>query len=466
MLSRNAFNALLKTLEEPPEHTKFVFATTELRKIPVTVLSRCQRFDLRRVEPAELARHFTAVAEQEGTVLEAPAAALLARAADGSVRDGLSLLDQAIVLAAAAGEGTPMAAAVDAGLVRGMLGLADRDAVTDLFEAVMQGGIAKALAQYAELHRGGADPLTVLQDLLELCHAVTRHKLGTEPDDAVGAETARLAGLAEALPVPALTRAWQILLKGVAEVQHASDGRAALDMVLVRLAFVADLPSPADLVRRLAGAPAGAAHAAAPAGAPAAAGAPVGRGTAMAVGAGLASARVAPQPDPPLADPPLAAAPLPAAAPAAVPAVGLADPQSFADLVELFGARREPVLRGHLVANVHLVHFEPGRLEFRPSEQAPRDLAQLVGQRLADWTGRRWVISLASAGGAATLRQQTEATAARRLDAAAAHPLVQAVLDAFPGARIEAVRPLKPGEEPDAAATLVTDDAEDAADGS
>ena len=243
MLTRHAFNALLKTLEEPPEHVKFVFATTEIRKVPVTVLSRCQRFDLRRVEAAPLAAYLTEIAGREGAQIAPGAAALIARAADGSVRDGLSLLDQAMSL----GDGE-----VAEARVRDMLGLADRIQVFDLFEAVMRGHIAAALEQFAGMYQVGADPATVLQDLLELTHWLTRVKLvpaAAEDPGVPEAERVRGAEMAKTLSMPALTRGWQLLLKGLGETQVAPQPLAAAEMVLVRLAFAADLPSPAALVR-------------------------------------------------------------------------------------------------------------------------------------------------------------------------------------------------------------------------
>src|SRR5690606_38326005 len=246
MLSKSAFNALLKTLEEPPEHVKFVFATTEIRKVPVTVLSRCQRFDLRRLDQQLLATHLGAIAAKEGAKVAPEALAMLARAADGSVRDGMSLLDQAIAHG--------VDGAVDAEVVRAMLGLADRGLILDLFDLVMRGDIKGALGQIAEMYRAGADPVVVVQDLLDLTHWMTRLKI--VPDAAEGlavseAERGRASDMAGRLPMAALTRAWQMLLKGLAEVQSAPQPLAALEMVLVRLAYAAELPAPADLVKAL-----------------------------------------------------------------------------------------------------------------------------------------------------------------------------------------------------------------------
>jgi len=458
MLSKNAFNALLKTLEEPPEHTKFVFATTEIRKVPVTVLSRCQRFDLRRIDAAELARHLTDVAGREAAVLSDGAAALLARAADGSVRDGLSLLDQAIALAAGS---------IEAEAVRAMLGLADRGLAFDLLEHLTRGRIAEALALYADMHQGGADALALTQDLLELTHALTRLKVvpGAAPLELLPDTARERAGvLAEAMSVAALTRLWQMLLKGVTEVQHAPDAKAALEMLMVRLAFVADLPSPAELVRRLQSSGAEAGTLAPTAAGPAAtAGAPAAR-TMRAEPAGEISVPSAPAGG---GAPALARRVEPAPAPAAgsPPPADQTDPRSFEEVVALFGARREALLRTQLAANVHLVHFEPGRLEFRPTAAAPRDLASRVGDLLRQWTGRRWVVSIASAGGAPTLHEQARATAAERHQAAAGHPLIRAVLDTFPGAMIQAVRDLTHADDaPSADGSDPTDDAEETGD--
>jgi DNA polymerase-3 subunit gamma/tau len=468
MLSKNAFNALLKTLEEPPEHTKFVFATTEIRKVPVTVLSRCQRFDLRRIDAAELAQHLTDVAGREGAALTPDAAALLARAADGSVRDGLSLLDQAIALAA-----NPAGGPIEPEPVRAMLGLADRALSFDLLEHLARGRIADALALYADMHQGGADALALTQDLLELTHLLTRLKVvpsAAAPDLLPEAARARAAALAGGLPMPALARLWQMLLKGIAEVQQAPDAKAALEMLMVRVAFVADLPSPADLVRRLqSGAPAtspaagpvAAAPAAVPPGASPAAAAPgrplraeLAGDIGVAGGAGGGAPALARRAEP------MAAAP--AARPAEPPKP---DPQSFKDVIALFEARREPMLRTQLWANVHLVHFEPGRLEFRPEPAAPRDLASQVANRLSEWTGRRWVVAIASAGGAPTERDHAEQSASREREAAEGHPLIRAVLAAFPGASIQAVRGLTRAEADEPAAPAEpTDDDDDVAD--
>jgi DNA polymerase-3 subunit gamma/tau len=397
MLSRNAFNALLKTLEEPPPHIKFVFATTELRKVPVTVLSRCQRFDLRRVSVAELAGHFARIAQAEAVPIEPGALDLIARAADGSVRDGLSLLDQAIAQTAA-GE------VVSAAQVVAMLGLADRTLVFDLMEAVMAGRPAEALDITEQAHERGADLGMLLQDLLELLHTITRLK--TIPELRHGtalpeAERTRGAMLADRLSVPVLARAWQMLLKGIGEVEAAPERRAAAEMVLIRLCYVAELPPPGELVRKLTENPP-----------PPVPGGPPPGALLRANGAALAA-------------PAEAAAPL------------LAE---FRDVVALAAERREPTLHGHLVHCVHLVRFAPGVIELRPEPEAPRDLAARLAALLLAATGTRWTIAVSAAPGEPTLFQQgEEADRARRADAAD-HPLVRAILEAFPGAAIDSVQ--------------------------
>ena len=405
MLSRNAFNALLKTLEEPPPHVKFIFATTEIRKVPVTVLSRCQRFDLRRIPVALLAAHFDKVARAEGVEAEPEAVAAIARAADGSVRDGLSLLDQAI----AQGDGGPVTAAQ----VADMLGVADRGQIFDLMEAVLEGRAADALALTDRANELGVDLGVLLGDLLELTHTLSRLK--TAPALRTSQELAELergrgAALADRIGIPVLGRAWQMLLKGTAEIEAAPDRRAAAEMILIRLCYVADLPPPGELVRRLQSQPTPAQAASQPAGpAP-------GPGGARAAAGGGAALAVAAVPD---------AAPMLA---------------GFRDVVALAAAQREAVLHGHLLHSVHLVRWAPPVIELRPEPDAPRDLAQRLASLLQTTTGTRWTIVLSAEAGQQTLaRQGLDADAARR-QTASEHPMVKAILATFPGARIEAVR--------------------------
>jgi DNA polymerase-3 subunit gamma/tau len=405
MLSDKAFNALLKTLEEPPEHVKFIFATTEIRKVPITVLSRCQRFDLRRIESATLQKLFADVSQREGASVEDGALALIARAADGSARDGLSILDQAISQAGGKQVGE--------GAVRDMLGLADRALVFDLLEAVMSGDVKTALDVLAGQYAAGASPVVVVQDLLELVHWLTRLKVA--PDGAADpalAENERTRGgaMAEKLGMGVLTRAWQMLLKGLGEARAAPMPLQAVEMVLVRLAYAADLPTPADALKSLESG--GAVAARPPAAAPMR---PAPRPTMTATA--IATDHV----------PQMVAAPQPIAE-------ALPQPQSFAEVVKLFVAKREAILSTHLHRNVHLVRFEQGLIEFKPGRLAPSDLAGQVGKMLTAWTGQRWVVSVASAGGALSLYDQ-------EIETAKSDPLVKSILEAFPGAVVEAIKP-------------------------
>ena len=426
MLSRNAFNALLKTLEEPPAQVTFIFATTELRRVPVTVLSRCQRFDLRRVGQSELASHFARIAEREGVAISADALAIIARAADGSVRDGLSLLDQAISLAPEEAE----SGVVDAAMVADMLGLADRGLVFDLLEAAMQGRADLVLGITAGAYARGADLGLMLADMLELIHTVSRLKAipalrdGNELPEA---ERMRCGALADRLSVPVLGRAWQMLLKGVGEVETAPDRRQAAEMVLIRLCHVRDLPTPAELVRRLSE----------PAAAPGASSAPVeptgsgGRGSAASgpagsTGGGALPARAAPRPEPEARMQPEAA-----------PGPSL---RSWREVVAFVATQREATLHGHLRHSVHLVRFAAPVIEVRPQPQAPRDLTQRLAAILSHASGTRWTIAVSRAAGEPTLSEQSDAIELRGRSDAAAHPLVQAILSTFPGARIGGLR--------------------------
>ncbi|HEX4272613.1 MAG TPA: DNA polymerase III subunit gamma/tau [Rhizomicrobium sp.] len=408
MLSKQAFNGLLKTLEEPPPHVKFVFATTEIRKVPVTVLSRCQRFDLRRIDSAELAAYLATLAEKENVKIEEGALALIARAAEGSARDSLSLLDQAI----AHGEGE----LITTETVRQMLGLADRGRVLDIFEKLMGGRIADALTDLQGLYDAGADPLAVMQDLLETTHFLTRVKVAPAAQgffDGGSGEAKRAAELAGKLSVPALTRAWQILLKGLFEVRDATRPISACEMALIRLAYAAELPPTDKLVKDLldGGAmPAPRGSGPAPSSSPRA---PVASGSAM---------------------PARAAMP----APHTNESAPTASIRTLEDVVALCEPRSE--LRVNLEHNVHLVRLEPGLIEIRPTSRAPRTLANDLQTKLRAATSERWTVSIASQGGAPTLSEQKQAAKTARFEAVAQEPMVRAVLDRFPGAEIVAVR--------------------------
>jgi DNA polymerase-3 subunit gamma/tau len=413
MLSKQAFNGLLKTLEEPPPHVKFVFATTEIRKVPVTVLSRCQRFDLRRIESAELAAYLATLAQKEGVKIEEAALALIARAAEGSARDGLSLLDQAIA------HGSLEGGTITGEMVRAMLGLADRGRVLDLFESLMGGELPKALDDLRSLYNAGADPLAVMQDLLETVHFLTRIKVAPAAQgffDGGSAEAKRAGELAAKLSVPMLTRAWQMLLKGLLEVRDATRPISAMEMALIRLAYAADLPPTEKLVRDLIDNP--------PRSNPPLEG---GSKPPPRSGAGFgegAAPRGAAQ-----------RAPQPAAMPEGAPTL-----RGLEDIVALAMANNAPILKVQIENNVHLVRLEPGLLEFRPSPAAPRTLAGDLQQKLNQWTGQRWNISIAREGGAPTLSEQRKAAKTARIESVAQEPMVRAVLDRFPGAEIVAVR--------------------------
>ncbi|MFT8245570.1 DNA polymerase III subunit gamma/tau [Roseomonas sp. BN140053] len=423
MLSGPAFNALLKTLEEPPPAVRFIFATTELRKVPATILSRCQTFHLRRMSQAELMGLFGRIAGLEGATLEPEALAIIARAADGSARDGLSLLDQAIAL-------TEAGSAVTAQSVRDMLGLADRTLVLDVMEAAMRGDIAAVLGHMDRAHEAGADAGVVLSDLAELTHQLTR--LRTVPalrEDASLPEELRTRGsaLAATLSVPVLGRAWQMLLKGLEEVALSPDRRAAAEMVLIRLAHLSEMPTPGEILRRLSnGGPAGATSPGGGAGVPSggggsgalAQGGYAGEGGGVAAGDGGTRA---------VAN----GAPVAMAQPAPLP-----QPSHFREVVALASGRK-PMLHAHLVHSVHLVSFGKGRIELRPRPQAPRDLAAQLTVLLAETTEQRWTVVMSNAPGEPTLAEQGRAVAAESLELATSHPLVQAILAAFPGAKIE-----------------------------
>jgi DNA polymerase-3 subunit gamma/tau len=438
MLSKAAFNALLKTLEEPPEHVKFIFATTEVRKVPVTVLSRCQRFDLRRVEVPLLVEHFRGIAAKEGAGAEDEGLALIARAAQGSVRDGLSLLDQALAMGAGR---------VEAAQVRAMLGLADRGRLFDLVERLLAGSAAEALELFARLHRDGAEPQQILGDLAEVVHAVTRAKtLGVEAasEGLSGEERRRAAELGARLSMAILSRAWQLLLKGLEETADAPNPTAAAEMVLIRLAYTADLPPPDEILRALRGngptaQPGGRPAAAAPPRAPAAAGpaAPT-----------AVRAAVAEEADDPAENGEdggdLEADADAAGEPDAGPALPLA--RSFAEVVELAGARREAKLKYHLEEQVSLVRFDPtGSIELHLLDGAPKELANELREKLNAWTGKRWMVALSKAPGERPLGQVQREREEAELRAIKDHPAVAAVLRQFPDAEIR-LKPL-PGRK-------------------
>ncbi|MFZ0195212.1 MAG: DNA polymerase III subunit gamma/tau [Pseudolabrys sp.] len=420
MLSGAAFNALLKTLEEPPPHAKFIFATTEIRKVPVTVLSRCQRFDLRRVEASTLVKHLASIATKEKVQIEPAALALIARAAEGSVRDALSLLDQAIAHAAGP---------VGAEDVRQMLGLADRVRVVDLFEALMKGDVSAALKELREQYDIGADPAVVLSDLAEFTHFVTRVKVvPAVADDVSLSEAERIRGRAFAaqLSMRVLSRAWQMLLKGISEVQASGRPVAAAEMVLVRIAYAADLPTPDEVVRSLGENESSPAR-------------PQGNGGSGQPqsyapryegprGSPRSSAAVSPRP----ADDPVARLDEPAAAPTL--SVG-----SFEELIALAAEKRDITVKMALERDVRLVRCEDGQLEIAIEPSAPKTLVHDLQRKLTGWTGKRWIVVVSKEEGAPTMRAQAQAQQAEIERDVQSDPLVQAVLNRFPGAKVVGV---------------------------
>ena len=431
MLSTQAFNALLKTLEEPPPHAKFIFATTEIRKVPITILSRCQRFDLRRVDAGLLVTHLQAIAGKEAIEVEPEALALIARAAEGSVRDALSLLDQAIAHAAGS---------VQAEHVRQMLGLADRARVIDLFEALMRGDIAAALNELRAQYDIGADPAVVLADLAEFTHFVTRVKVvPSVADDPALIEIERTRGraCAEKLSMRVLSRTWQMLLKGMAEVAAAGRPLAAAEMVLVRIAYAADLPTPEDVIRSLdENGQASRVQAPAPAAPPAAAAspprfeAPRFEASRVETSRGGPRAALAPSSDPSARLPASAAEP---SAPALV--VG-----RFEDLIALAAQKRDLGVKLALERDVRLVRCEDGRLEIGLQQSAAKTLVNDLARKFSQWTNRRWMVVVSAEQGEATVKSQSEARQAELKTGVRADPLVQAVLARFPGAEIVDVR--------------------------
>ena len=429
MLTPQAFNALLKTLEEPPPHAKFIFATTEIRKVPITVLSRCQRFDLRRVDAALLVKHLQGIAAKEKIEAEPEALALIARAAEGSVRDSLSLFDQAIAHAGGAGNLTMSAGPVRGEDVRQMLGLADRTRVIDLFEALMRADIATALKELRDQYDAGADPAMVLGDLAEFTHFVTRVKIVPALADDVSlteGERTRGRAFAAKLSMRVLARTWQMLLKGIGEVEAAGRPVDAAEMVLVRIAYAADLPTPDEVLRSLGETP---------------------RGN----GAGATSSAL-PRAELRSETPRGTRGPLAVAAPAVTPidepiargnetSLPARAVKSFEDLIALAAEKRDLATKSALERDVRLVRFEDGRLELALEASARKTLIGEISKKLSDWTGRRWMVVVSAEAGVPSVRAQAEARKTELKDGVRDDPLVQAVMARFPGAEIVDVRP-------------------------
>ncbi len=452
MLSNAAFNGLLKTLEEPPEHVKFIFATTEIRKVPITVLSRCQRFDLRRIEQSKLTGLLRRISDAENIRISDEALMLIARAGEGSARDSLSLLDQAMAHGAGA---------IEADDLRQMLGLADRARVIDLFGHIMAGRIEEALGELQTQYEVGADPAVVLTDLADFTHLVTRMKVApksAEEASVTEAERSRGREFAEKISVRLLSRAWQILLAGVQEVHASSKPLAAADMVLVRLAYAADLPDPGDLMEKIrsgqnpfgGGMPSGGGGAAPSGGGGAqamAVGMPMssgasgngptmqaGRPQLSAIQGGLPSPQVSPQ-----------AAPQPEAP--AQPAYNL---RNLHDCVALASEKRDIPMKVAIQRQMRLVKFEPGKIEIQPTDDAPADIAGEFGRKLTEWTGQRWFVAVSRTPGRPTIHEEQEANQQQLLSDAKSHPTVAALLSTFPGAKVVDVK-VQVSEEDEAA---------------
>jgi len=417
MLSTGAFNALLKTLEEPPPHAKFIFATTEIRKVPVTILSRTQRFDLRRVEPDVLVKNLEMICENEGARVEAEGLMLIARAAEGSVRDGQSMLDQAIVQA-------DPGVTVTAGSIRDMLGLADRAQTISLFEQILRGEAGAAIETFRTLYGYGANPDQVVMDLLDHTHGASVAKaIGPQALVLPKEQAQRLAAVGAAVSAGTLSRIWQLTLKAYDEVRRAPDAAAAVDMALIRLAYAADLPGPEEALKRLqdgdplAGSPPGGSP-----GGPSSGGISGGSGPA-ARGAANAMARQQ----------------MPATQASPEPTAVL---NSFEDLLALIDQRRDVTLKMDVERFIRPISFRQGAIEYEPAPGAPVNLAQRLVARLKDWTGERWLIAAQGGGGAESAwekqrREQREVKAEIEQD-----PFVQSVMAAFPGAEIVGIRNL------------------------
>ncbi|MDG1996731.1 MAG: DNA polymerase III subunit gamma/tau [Emcibacteraceae bacterium] len=433
MLSRNAFNALLKTLEEPPEHVKFIFATTEIRKVPVTVLSRCQRFDLRRVSIEELMGHYSKIAVKENCEIVEPALAMIARAAEGSVRDGLSLLDQAF----AHGAGK-----VSEEQVRDMLGLADRAQIFDLYKDILEGKTADSLAKLRHQFHHGADPAVIIQDMLELTHWLTRLKVVPDAgDDLVTSEAERTQGLemTNGLSIPILTRMWQMLLKGTEEVRTSPNPIAAAEMVIVRLTYSANLPTPEELVRQIKNNPpstpaSGQAPSTGGGGTSAQASTTVNNGSDASPstphafnviqGTGQTAVRVSD--------------PLPQTSEEYI-----TSPTSFEQLAELFEKKGEPDIAFHLNDNVRPVSFDQGRIDIRTNEHVPKNLTTRMAGLLNDWTGQNWVISLSAELGEDTLHEKDQAEQSALKEMVLENELVKSIFETFEGAKLTDIRKIK-----------------------
>jgi DNA polymerase-3 subunit gamma/tau len=432
MLSTGAFNALLKTLEEPPPHAKFIFATTEIRKVPVTILSRTQRFDLRRVEPEVLVKNLEMICENEGARVEAEGLMLIARAAEGSVRDGQSMLDQAIVQA-------EPGQTVTAASIRDMLGLADRAQTITLFEQIMRGEAGPAIETFRQLYGYGAGPDQVIMDLLDHTHGASVAKaIGPNALVMPKEQAQRLAAVGAAVSAGVLSRIWQLTLKAYEEVRRAPDAAAAVDMALVRLAYASDLPGPEEALKRLQSGEN-------PAGGSGPAGGPPGGSGGGGPRAGLATNAVARQQTAP-------------GLPATEPVANL---QTFEDMLALIDRRRDIRLKLDVERFIRPINFRPGAITYEPGPGAPSDLAQRLVMRLKEWTGERWLIAAEGGGGAESLWEKQKREEREVRAEIEQHPFVQQVMQAFPGTEIVGIRSLTQAAEPTAEAPPPVEEADD-----
>ena len=422
MMSKNAFNALLKTLEEPPDAVKFIFATTEIRKVPVTILSRCQRYDLRRVPAGLLVDHLATICQKETIDAQPEALAMIARAAEGSVRDALSLLDQAAAMTADA---------LTPELVADMLGRPGRSESQAVLTAALAGDTNAALTAFANAYARGAEPDMLVADLLDLIHLASMQAAGAPSDDLIDSDKATVLSLAE-FGIARLGRAWQLLLKGHGELAHAPDPAAGCDMLIIRLAHAAQMPTPGDILQKLPTAPVAATNNVAPAAAAPAEPSP-------------ASAELAEQPASSLPDseghaaapvnePPsdMSERPNTATNPASAPA-------TLTDIVTLAETHNEMLLAARIRNHVRLVALQSGRLEIALTGNAPETLAGDLAKQLGQWTGQRWLVSLSDEQGGTTLAEDAAAAAAKIHDAIAEDPLVTKIMEIFPGASIDSI---------------------------
>ena len=428
MMSKSAFNALLKTLEEPPDNVKFIFATTEIRKVPVTILSRCQRFDLRRVSTEQLATHLQSICERESISADSEAITAIARAAEGSVRDSLSLLDQAAAM-------TADRLTIDS--VTEMLGRPGRSVSIAILDAAMRGDAASALAALAESLAGGGEPDMILSDLLDLVHRASLKAAGGAMDTLLESEVEAIETLS-GLGIARLGRAWQMLLKGHGEIASAPQPPAAAEMLVIRLSHLANMPTPGDIVRRLAGMDSESGGGGAPS-----------NGTALSPHSEpadttqpVAQAAAGGDHAPPVTDPMPSPAPLPDADQTAPP-----QPSSLLEISELAEENSDPMLAAHVRNHVRLVRMQPGLLDISLTDGAPESLAGNMARRLSDWTGQRWMVSLSEGPGGQTIAEEGRVAKQRQMEIIAETPLVKSITETFPGATIETVTPAEQQDE-------------------